>query len=277
VGAGEKMNNVKANHDISMKTYRVTRFLWILAVLSFGVHPAKAQLKLPWENEAATKKPPVEAPPEAVPDPTPPTVEEIKSAAAATPVEAVYLAWADQIFANTNGNVRIGSPQTAAKKISVSVTLKGERITMVFLEKSNDGRKARVIAGPKDSEGDFFGLEKKANGWILTSWPAGFRGTGEDSEPESEPPPVDKPAITWNDLSSRRLDRLDLSGLSKAELRLLRNEVYARHGQIFSSEDLRTHFSQESWYRPRFKEVDDSKFSATLKYNIEMIRVAEKE
>ena len=272
------MNNFKANHELSMKTCRVTRFLWILAALSFGGHMANAQLKLPWEKEDTTKKPPVEAPPEAVPDPIPPPpIEETQSSAAATPVEAVYLAWADQIFANTNGNVRIGSPQTAAKKISVSVTLKGERITMVFLEKSNDGRKARVIAGPKDSEGDFFGVEKKAGGWVLTSWPEGFRGAGEDSEPEFEPQPVDKPAITWNDLSSRRLDLRDLLELSKAELRLLRNEIYARHGQIFNSEDLRTHFSQESWYRPRFKEVDDSKFSATLKYNIEMIRAAEKE
>jgi hypothetical protein len=269
------MNNLKANHELFMKTCRVTRFLWILAALSFGGHMAKAQLKLPWEKEDTTKKPPVEVP-EAVPEPIPPPpVEDTQSSAAATPVEAVYLAWADQIFANTKGNVRIGSPQTAAKKISVSVILKGERSTMVFLEKSNDGRKARVIAGPKDSEGDFFGVQKKADGWILTSWPEGFRGTGE--EPETEPPPVDKPAITWNDLSSRRLDRLDLSGLSKAELRLLRNEIYARHGQIFNSADLRAHFSRESWYRPRFKEVDDSKFSATLKHNVEVIRAAEKD
>ncbi len=39
-------------------------------------------------------------------------------------------------------------------------------------------------------------------------------------------------------------------GLSAAQLRLARNEIYARHGFIFHSADLRAYFSRYSWYRP---------------------------
>lgn len=38
-----------------------------------------------------------------------------------------------------------------------------------------------------------------------------------------------------------------LAGKSLRELRLLRNEIFARHGYIFQSEDLQQHFSQQAW------------------------------
>ena len=40
----------------------------------------------------------------------------------------------------------------------------------------------------------------------------------------------------------------DVSGLSKADLRLARNEILARHGRIFNSADLKTYFEGKSWY-----------------------------
>ena len=42
--------------------------------------------------------------------------------------------------------------------------------------------------------------------------------------------------------------------MSKSELRLARNSIYARHGRIFSSPDLREHFLATDWY------VEDSTF-----------------
>ena len=47
----------------------------------------------------------------------------------------------------------------------------------------------------------------------------------------------------------------DLSGKSIRELRLIRNEIFARHGYKFKSEDLIEHFSQQSWYNPTFDDV----------------------
>lgn len=50
--------------------------------------------------------------------------------------------------------------------------------------------------------------------------------------------------------SEKYLTEEELSGLSKEQLRLARNEIYARHGYRFDSEDLIQYFSGKSWYYP---------------------------
>lgn len=52
------------------------------------------------------------------------------------------------------------------------------------------------------------------------------------------------------DSNSRKLTRSDLQGLSKEELRLARNEIFARHGMIFGVADLDAYFATKSWYSP---------------------------
>lgn len=55
--------------------------------------------------------------------------------------------------------------------------------------------------------------------------------------------------------SERLLNDDDLKGMSKKELRLMRNEIMARHGYTFSSDDLKKHFEKELWYFPLFRDV----------------------
>ncbi|MDR0834018.1 MAG: YARHG domain-containing protein [Candidatus Symbiothrix sp.] len=74
-------------------------------------------------------------------------------------------------------------------------------------------------------------------------------------------------------LSIRLLTESDLYGLSKAQLRILRNEIYARHGRRFKSADLQEYFSRQSWYQPLYDEV--SLTNIELK-NVEFIRQHEK-
>lgn len=67
-----------------------------------------------------------------------------------------------------------------------------------------------------------------------------------------EPPP---PAATSRDFifpdSDRmRLTRDMLSGLSAAQLRIARNEIYARRGRYFHDPALAQYFGRFSWYRP---------------------------
>lgn len=50
------------------------------------------------------------------------------------------------------------------------------------------------------------------------------------------------------DSDSRYLTEADLAHLTDAELRLARNEIYARHGRMFSSADLQEYFDQQPWY-----------------------------
>ena len=48
----------------------------------------------------------------------------------------------------------------------------------------------------------------------------------------------------------------DLQDKTTAELRLLRNEIPARHGYIFKSQDLKEYFSKQQWYAPSVQYSD---------------------
>ena len=63
--------------------------------------------------------------------------------------------------------------------------------------------------------------------------------------------------------SDRRLLSWDeLSGLSGSELRVARNEIYARHGRIFKDQQLAQYFSHFSWYQPLYADVRLSKIES---------------
>lgn len=44
------------------------------------------------------------------------------------------------------------------------------------------------------------------------------------------------------------LTKEDLAGLTKEQLRIARNEIFARHGRMFDSEDLQEYFDSKEWY-----------------------------
>lgn len=49
---------------------------------------------------------------------------------------------------------------------------------------------------------------------------------------------------------TQKLTREDLQGLTKEQLRLARNEIFARYGVIFGVADLDEYFATKSWYTP---------------------------
>ncbi len=61
-----------------------------------------------------------------------------------------------------------------------------------------------------------------------------------------------------------------LHGLSLHELRLLRNEVYARHGRMFKAEWLQQYFYSQPWYTPD-ENFKDEQLSGNDKQNVETI------
>lgn len=61
-----------------------------------------------------------------------------------------------------------------------------------------------------------------------------------------------------------------LRGLSLHELRLLRNEIYARHGRIFKTMWIQQYFSGQPWYDPK-EDFKDEEISGSDKTNIETI------
>jgi len=54
----------------------------------------------------------------------------------------------------------------------------------------------------------------------------------------------------------------------------MRNEIYARHGYVFSSADLKAHFAKMSWYKPL---NDNSKvqLSQLEQLNVDLIKAWE--
>lgn len=75
--------------------------------------------------------------------------------------------------------------------------------------------------------------------------------------------------------SLRLLSAAELSKLSKADLQLMRNEIYARYGYIFKTGGaMQVHFSAQDWYQAQYSDVN--KFLTELeRANIQLIQQAE--
>ncbi|PFS64926.1 zinc ribbon domain-containing protein [Bacillus cereus] len=75
------------------------------------------------------------------------------------------------------------------------------------------------------------------------------------------------------DSDIRKLTSTDLTYVSKEQLKIARNEIYARHGHIFQTKDMQAYFSKQSWYRenPYFT----GKLTDIESYNVELIKSRE--
>ena len=65
----------------------------------------------------------------------------------------------------------------------------------------------------------------------------------------------------------------ELKGFSPSELRIARNEIYARHGRKFVDQSLAAHFSKFSWYRATSDDVSLNQLEAA---NVATIQNAER-
>jgi hypothetical protein len=114
----------------------------------------------------------------------------------------------------------------------------------------------------------------------------GTPATGNTAPPPATPPSVPAAAVSQAggspsaagqvlpESSDRPLQPAEIAGLSVAELRLARNEIYARHGYIFQSPDLRAHFAQFAWYSPTQTTVE---LNPVERENVALLKRAEAE
>ncbi|WP_088070547.1 YARHG domain-containing protein [Gottfriedia luciferensis] len=73
--------------------------------------------------------------------------------------------------------------------------------------------------------------------------------------------------------NQRKLTDADIKGLSPSDLRLARNEIYARHGFVFKSSDLTIYFTAKSWYHPN--PAYNGALNDVEKYNLNFIKARE--
>lgn len=78
----------------------------------------------------------------------------------------------------------------------------------------------------------------------------------QEEEPADEVSDGSNSEYIFQDSDSRRLKKSDLKGMSKKELKLARNELYARHGYIFKDKSLAKYFEGKSWYTGTIKSED---------------------
>lgn len=104
----------------------------------------------------------------------------------------------------------------------------------------------------------------------------GVRTIPEETEEENDP--EDPEGYIFPDSDKRLLTEEDFEGKTKEELRLGRNEIFARHGRSFQTKDLNEWFGEKTWYEPKYSEAEFSR-NVTLnsyeKKNIDLILAAE--
>lgn len=121
----------------------------------------------------------------------------------------------------------------------------------------------------KSMVGEYKALEQgdKVKKFSITSSTKASEGTTTSSTSTSLPG-------LYAFASERLLTDSEIEGYSKDDLKIMRNEIFARHGFIFKTDDMKNYFSTQSWYKPEFADVTN-KISALEKSNIETIKKRE--
>lgn len=94
------------------------------------------------------------------------------------------------------------------------------------------------------------------------------------------PPPASGPVAgnasrsgqIFPDSGERLLSKDEIARLGPAQLRIARNEIYARRGRRFQSAELRNHFSRFDWYRPV---TDDVRLNSVEQANVDALAAAQ--
>ncbi|WP_428629255.1 YARHG domain-containing protein [Sphingopyxis sp.] len=168
------------------------------------------------------------------------------------PAEAFTLA---AVIEDPDGftNIRSGASTQAA---IVGKVLEGEK----FLTYKQRGPWWRVRKADGTTGFMFRKYIRLVEGGVATSsappMPTGVGGSG----------------VVIPDSSDRALTADELGNYSALELRIARNEIFARRGLRFKDPALSAHFTQFSWYRPTTKNVS---LSPTEQANVDLLQSAE--
>ncbi|HEY0457842.1 MAG TPA: YARHG domain-containing protein [Pyrinomonadaceae bacterium] len=86
---------------------------------------------------------------------------------------------------------------------------------------------------------------------------------------------IEKKEAEWREiLATEEISPEMLDGLFVEDLRVLRNEIYARHGRVFKDKELQKYFSEQPWYKPNPDFKDEMLGEKDFK-NLSVIREAE--
>ena len=95
----------------------------------------------------------------------------------------------------------------------------------------------------------------------------------KQSTPQQNISPTTQSIISgsYPQASERFLSNGDVVNLNKYQLKIMRNEIFARHGYIFKTPEMKSYFSQQTWYHGQYDNVN-SMLSNIEKRNVELIK-----
>ncbi len=239
-----------------------------------------AQLKLPWETD---KKPPAQPP---GPNTATPAARPTNTAAPAPPVTAAMDAAArKELVEKFFSAISRGDQNTALtlmsrayrNDVSAASFAAFVRFWIILREhqshqlrelSSSTGTTAALRASVRTAEDSgidaVFKLANDEGRWAIDSIVIVFPGQDGPFQQGCTPAVAEAGSGSgraslatsasgipaWTDVLTRPLNDNELAAMPLDSLKLLRNEVFARHGYEFKSEALRKHFGTQPWYSP---------------------------
>lgn len=103
----------------------------------------------------------------------------------------------------------------------------------------------------------------------------------QNNSVKNQPEGTDNTEYVIADSATRLLTTSDIQGMTARELNYAKNEIYARHGRKFDSQELRNYFEGKNWYVGKYDgSIFDANYSDQLlsdieKKNAEFLRDAE--
>ncbi len=148
------------------------------------------------------------------------------------------------------------------KEILLAITLTGGLIVSAYVYLDSSEKEVFAIEKPSKQP-----LQKNKRKQKKIQSNQSNRKQRVENPPQSFPKLNGKFTIA----STKYLTDTDLKNMSKHDLKIMRNEIFARHGYIFKKNGLMdNYFSQQEWYKPKYKNVD-KKLTQIEKTNIELI------
>ena len=183
---------------------------------------------------------------------------------------------------NPQGDGKTGRMMISAV-IIVALTLTAVILGFSVLQKKHE----EIISAATDTEGNTeitiaIGQARKDED-AGEDTEDGYGEGSEDSEGESE----NVYLVKGNDTGSNPYEKADhlaytnsvrytwdeLSCLDSYGLCITRNEIYARHGRMFTDQDIQNYFNKQDWYvaQTAAAAFDDSVLNDVEQYNVELI------
>lgn len=103
--------------------------------------------------------------------------------------------------------------------------------------------------------GERFYSHQQSDNWWQVRTANGLEGYMHGSRIRFVGNEAANPQMIIADSDRRLLQASEIAALSKSELRIARNEIFARHGRRFNSPELKSYFARFDWYKPVSAEV----------------------